>query len=79
MITRETRALGKAIKRIRRQKKLSQEEVSFTSGVSRGYISQIERGANSPTHDTVIAICKGLEITFLQLAQVFDDILGKRK
>ncbi len=43
------RQLGRNLKRIRREKGWSQEQLAFESGLHRTYISGIERGARNPT------------------------------
>lgn len=46
---------------IRRKKGLSQLELSKRSGVSYGYISELENGIKSPTIDTICKLAKALE------------------
>nr|MCR5565022.1 helix-turn-helix domain-containing protein [Gammaproteobacteria bacterium] len=41
--------LGMRIRYLRNKKKISQEELSFTSGVNRNYLSDLERGMRNPT------------------------------
>ena len=43
------RQVGRNLKRIRKEKGWSQEELAFESGLHRTYISGIERGARNPT------------------------------
>ena len=43
------RQVGRNLKRIRKDKGWSQEELAFESGLHRTYISGIERGARNPT------------------------------
>jgi transcriptional regulator with XRE-family HTH domain len=45
--------LGKAIKRHRLEKGLSQERLAELAGLDRTYISVLERGVKSPTVDTL--------------------------
>jgi transcriptional regulator with XRE-family HTH domain len=42
---------------------LTQERVSFKAGLSRLYISQLERNHKSPTVDTLFRICDALEVS----------------
>lgn len=55
---------GKNIRAIREEKKISQEELAFKSGVSVYYISRIERGKANVGLETLYKIVKalGLEI-----------------
>ena len=41
--------VGRNVRRIRRERNWSQEELAFESGLHRTYISGIERGARNPT------------------------------
>ena len=43
------RQVGRNLKRIRKERGWSQEELAFESGLHRTYISGIERGARNPT------------------------------
>lgn len=53
--------LGENIIRFRSRKKLSQEELSFFSGVDRAYISRIEKGKANPTLKVIWKISCGLK------------------
>lgn len=46
---------------IRRKKGLSQLELSKRSGVSYGYISELENNLKSPTIDVICRLAKALE------------------
>jgi transcriptional regulator with XRE-family HTH domain len=41
--------VGRNVKKLRRARRLSQEEFSFNCGLHRTYVSDIERGARNPT------------------------------
>jgi transcriptional regulator with XRE-family HTH domain len=61
---------GTKIKRIRQKQNLSLKQLSESSGVSVGMISQIERMKTDPTMTTLYKLCKGLNIT---IASLFTD------
>jgi len=52
--------LGVKIKTLRKQRKLTQEDLEFESGVDRSFISRIERGINNPTYLVLLNISKAL-------------------
>lgn len=53
---------GQVLRRIRLEKKLSQEELAHVCGLDRTYISLMERGKRKPTINTVFALAKGLHV-----------------
>lgn len=61
--------MGQAVKRLRRQKKWSQEYLSFKSGLDRTYIGGLERGERNATIGTLTTISKALNITLFQLVE----------
>ena len=65
----EPPSVAETIKRLRRQKSLSLEELAQMSGVSRSMLSQIERDATNPTVATLWRITSALGISI-------DEVLG---
>lgn len=55
------------LKRIREEKRMSQDAVALASGISKSMLSQIERGDVNPTISTVWKIVHGLKISFTDL------------
>jgi len=55
--------VGGELRRLRERAKLTQEQLSFMAGLSRPYISQLERNLKSPTLDTLFRICDALDIS----------------
>lgn len=54
--------LGTAISRLRHDRRISQEELAFSTGLHRTSISLIERGCKSPTFDTIVSIALALSV-----------------
>lgn len=52
------------IKRLREEHKLSMEELSKLSGVSKSMLAQIERGEGNPTLSTLWKISNGMNVPF---------------
>lgn len=69
--------IGKNIKRLRESKNISARELSRRSGVSQGYLSQLETGKNNnPTNDVLKKLADGLNVEheyMLYLAGVIDE------
>ncbi len=55
------------MRQVRRLKDLSQEELSFMAGVSKTYISEVEKGSRSISIDLMGQIADALEIPLSQL------------
>lgn len=59
--------VGNNIRRIREDKKISQEQLAFRSDVHRTYISQVERGETNITVLTLQRIATALDIDIKDL------------
>jgi transcriptional regulator with XRE-family HTH domain len=64
--------LGKEISRRRKKLSMSQEELSFRSGIDRSYISEIECGLKSPTLIVVIELATALGVSATKLISVLE-------
>lgn len=56
-------AFGNVVKQLRSEKGLSQEKLSFESGLDRSYISQLECGLRQPSLVTIFQLAKALQIS----------------
>ena len=61
--------LGQRIRELRKSKNLSQEQLAFSSGLSRQYIADVERGARNIGIVNVQKIAKALGTP---ISEVFD-------
>lgn len=50
------------MKRLRKEKELSQEQFAFEAGIHRTYISDLERGSRNPTITVIQKIAKSLDV-----------------
>jgi len=66
-MTRLKILFGKRLKQLRRNKGLTQAQLAEAARVSVDLISNIERGVNAPSFDTVEKICEvlGIEAQYL--------------
>lgn len=55
-------AAGKVIRRLRKEKKVSQEVFSGLVGMARSHLAMIETGAKQPNFETIWRIANALEI-----------------
>ena len=58
---------GAKVRKLREEKGLSQEKLSFESGLDRTYISGIERGVRNPSLKNIAKIAKALNTTLHEL------------
>ncbi|MGL5778715.1 helix-turn-helix domain-containing protein, partial [Cetobacterium sp.] len=56
--------IGQRLNRLRKDKNLSLEELSFQTGVSKAMLSQIENGKSNPTVSTLWKISTALKVSF---------------
>ena len=56
------RAFGKNLSAYRKSRGLTQKSLGERTGVSRTYISRLERGRGNPTFTTVMRLAKTLDI-----------------
>ncbi|MBP7065500.1 helix-turn-helix transcriptional regulator [Ferrovibrio sp.] len=69
--------VGRNFARLRREKKLTQEQVADRSGLSQQYISDLERGCRNPTVITLYELAQALGASHVDLVAV--DERGRRE
>jgi len=68
MRTRDiSQKVGEKIKKIRKEKDLSQEKLALEAGLNRAYIGYIERGERNPSIRVVAKIAKVLKVKLYEL------------
>ncbi len=65
-MTLET-AFGQVIKNLRKQRNISQEKLSFESGLDRAFISLLECGHKQPSLVTIFQLAKALQSSPAQI------------
>ncbi len=65
--------MGFNIRRIRIEKKLTQEFISFETGISRSHIAMIEAGKRDVTVSNLFKISRALNINMCEIFS-FDDV-----
>ena len=69
-------AFGKALRELRLQKGLTQEELGFEAGVRRTFVSVLELGEQQPSLSTILKLSKALGIkasVFLEKVEALLD------
>ena len=65
----ELQKLAERIKAVRLEKKISQEALAHKCDFDRTYISMLERAKRNPTYFNLLRLCKGLEISIVELLE----------
>ncbi|HEX4838346.1 MAG TPA: helix-turn-helix transcriptional regulator [Solirubrobacteraceae bacterium] len=68
------RNLGMAVKTLRSNLGITQEELSNRTGVHPTYISDVERGARNPSWAALVKLVHGMNATMAELGDAFDRI-----
>lgn len=58
------------VRRLRKAKGLTQQQLADAAGINRTFISRLERGHFSATLETVAAVASALEMTAAQLVEI---------
>lgn len=74
----ELLAFGRALRNIRKGKKLTQDELSLYSRVDRSYISELENGEKAPTLLTITALARALHVKASVLIEGYERELEER-
>ena len=62
-------ALAALLKRLREDRKITQEQLAFDAGITVSALSRIERGLNSPGWSTVRRIADALGVSLEELVE----------
>jgi transcriptional regulator with XRE-family HTH domain len=69
-------ALGRTIRRMRRERDLSQEAVAREAGVHPNQVGRLERGTGDVYTSTMLRIVAGLGATLSDVAREYDERVG---
>ena len=69
-------AFGRALRHLRLNAPLTQEQLGFESGVARNFISQIELGQNQPTITTIFRLAEALKVKPSKLVSEAEKIVA---
>ena len=69
----KTKAFGRALKKIRLKRKLTQEDLSLEAQLARVYISELEYGKKIPSIETIFKLSKGLNMKCSKLMDLTEQ------
>jgi transcriptional regulator with XRE-family HTH domain len=64
---------GHTVRRLRRARKLSQEELGFAAGLDRSYVGGVERGERNLSLLNLVRLARGLGLSLAELLKDFED------
>lgn len=67
------RRLGRAVKHVRTNQGLTQEQVSASAGMHPTYVSDIERGARNPSWEALTRLAHGMGVPMSEIARAYDE------
>lgn len=73
----QLRAFARTLRKMRRDKDLSQEALADRSGVSAKHIGEIERANKEPGVTTALRLIDGLDVTAAEVFQQVDERLAR--
>ena len=65
--------VGRNVKRIRQEKRLTQEQLAELSGFSQQYISGLEQGRRNPTIVSLYELATALGVSHMELVRSAED------
>ena len=64
--------LGRHVRKLRRERDLSQEDLAGAAEISRSNVSDLERGMKEPRFLTLFSVAKALDVPPSRLLEPFD-------
>jgi transcriptional regulator with XRE-family HTH domain len=65
--------LGEELRKARLDAKMTQEEVAAKAGITREYVSHLERDEYSPTLDVLLPLCKAIGTRAWKIVQTIEE------
>jgi transcriptional regulator with XRE-family HTH domain len=67
-------AFGAAIRELRKERGISQEEMAYRSGLNRGYYGDVERGQRNVSYANILKISMALEISASKILRRAEEL-----
>lgn len=72
-------SFGMILRKHRKYRKLSQEDLALEADIDRTFLSELERGVRKPTINTVFALCYALQIKPSELIREVEEEYGRQR
>lgn len=73
MIEFDCNAAGRVVRRLRKERKLSQEVVSGLAGIARSHLAMIENGNKQPNFETIWRLANALNLYPHELVRLIEE------
>lgn len=73
-VQREGEVFGQRLRELRQKYGVTQEQLSLATGLTEGYISNMERGLKVPSLTTILRIAVALGCRVTELVSIFDKV-----
>ena len=70
-------AFGSRLRQVRKERKMSQEELAHLAGIAVSQVGRIERGVLNPSISTLFAIARALEVEPKELFDFKEKLVKK--
>ncbi len=75
MTTTVNHVFGQTLRSLRTAKRITQDSLAYAAGLDRTFISLLELGQRGPSLTTMLALCRGLEISLTDMAVAIEAAL----
>jgi transcriptional regulator with XRE-family HTH domain len=75
----KVRLLGRTVRRIRRERDLSQEAVAAAAGVHPNQVGRLERGDSDVYCSTLLRVVDGLGVPLSDVVRAYEQQLGRHE
>jgi transcriptional regulator with XRE-family HTH domain len=75
----EKKAFARTLRELRRERRLTQEELAFESGYHPKYISLLERAYYSPSLTTILELAEVLQVSGAELVTRVERVLPRAR
>jgi transcriptional regulator with XRE-family HTH domain len=70
-------SVGRAIRQVREDRQISQEELGARAGLDRSYISSVENGKRNISLENLSLIARSLGVSLTELVQLAEDRMSE--
>ncbi len=70
---------GMILRKYRKNRKLSQEDLALEADIDRTFLSELERGVRKPTINTVFALCYALKVKPSEMIREVEEEYAKQR